>query len=138
MVRKTPVMPASTHNKLKWKNPTRSLISFHEMSTEKIPRKNVSSNMSKLNPSSANEKLTPKLGIQGSLNRSIHESEESKEFCIHSTILKIKSTTRAVSEIHRENKMLTLETIQARMPPTISIIMKRGRIIFLIYQSQCQ
>src|SRR5258706_254612 len=118
MVRNTPVMPANTHNKLKWKNPTRSLISFHEMSIEKIPRKNVSSSMSKLNPSSANEKLTPKLGIQGTLNRSIHESEESKGFCIHSAILKIKSATSAISEIHREYKIFTLATIQARMPPT--------------------
>src|SRR5258708_4200834 len=118
MVRNTPVMPANTHNKLKWKNPTRSLISFHEMSTEKIPRKNVSSNMSKLNPSSAIEKLIPKLGTQGTLNRSIHVSEESIGFCIQITILRIKLTMSAISEIHREYKMFTLAAIQARMPPT--------------------
>ena len=53
MARNTPMTPAKTNIRFRWKNPTRSLISLQEATTDMMPRNAVSRTISRLSPSMA-------------------------------------------------------------------------------------
>src|SRR5688500_7717668 len=132
MVRKTPLMPARTHNKLKWKNPVRYCISFHDVTTASVPSKNVSISISRLRPSSARLKLIPKLGIHSALNWLIQFDPTDPTFfsaSSHNESERTRFNTRARREIHRQRVFDHCATTHASTPPPIRIMINHSNII---------
>jgi hypothetical protein len=85
---------------LKWKNPTFESISFQEIITEIIPRKNVRMSITRLKPSRARCKLIPNSGIQLNLI-SISQSLSDGFDCKRYKMIRIKSVDNATKEIIR-------------------------------------
>ena len=138
MVRKTPLMPARTHNKLKWKNPVRYCISFHEVTTASVPSKNVSISISRLRPSSARLKLIPKLGIHSALNALIQFDPTDPTFVSgfsHNKIERNRFNNTARREIHRQRVLDHWARIHASTPPPIRIMINHTKMIgqFVLY-----
>ena len=132
MGRKTPLMPARTHSKLKWKNPVRYCMSFHEVTTASVPSRNVRMSISRLRPSSARLKLMPKLGIQSALNSLIQFDPTDPAFVSALTYNKIERNrfnNTARSEIHRQRALDHCARIHASTPPPIRIMINHSKII---------
>ena len=127
----TPTTPARPHSRLKWKNPTRSVISDQEASTATMPSQQVSTTISRLSPSIPSCKAIPKRGTHGTCSAAIHGPPAARvrvpcRTQSHSTRPRsVASTARA---IQRGTLCPRRSAHQASAPPAMGTNNSQARI----------
>src|SRR5687768_10022365 len=117
----------------------RYCISLQDVATPSAPSKKVNINISRLRPSRARLKLTPKLGIQLAEKVVIH-SEPEDDSAIgsnHISTERIKLTTRQRMDIQRQSVVDHCAAIHASRPPAMRIMINQSKIIWLIFLVHC-